>query len=49
MEVTHEGKRYVIAGGAWRQQRDEERRKARLAKAEEKLEKLAQPPDWIPL
>jgi transposase len=41
LEITHEGKRYVIAGGRWRQQRDEERRKARLEKAEKELKRLA--------
>jgi transposase len=41
VEITHEGKRYVIAGGRWRQQRDEERRAARLAKAEKELKRLA--------
>jgi hypothetical protein len=29
MEITHEGKRYVMAGGQWRQQRDQERRQSR--------------------
>ena len=32
MEVTHQGKRYVIAGGEWRQQRDQERRGSRIQK-----------------
>jgi transposase len=41
MEVVHEGKRYVIAGGTWRQQRDRERRQSRLAKAEGELTRLA--------
>lgn len=41
MDVISEGKRYVIAGGPWRQQRDAQRRTARLFKAEEKLKKLA--------
>ncbi len=41
MEVVREGKRYVIAGGAWRQQRDQQRRHARLAKAEAELQRLA--------
>lgn len=44
IEITHEGKRYVIAGGSWRQQRDWERRQSRLAKAELELEKLAHVP-----
>lgn len=42
MEVTHEGKRYVIAGGDWRQQRDLERRESRLLKAEKELQRLSQ-------
>jgi transposase len=33
LEITHAEKRYVIAGGPWRQQRDQERRQSRLAKA----------------
>jgi transposase len=41
VEVTHQGKRYVIAGGDWRRQRDEERRSARMAKARAALEKMA--------
>lgn len=41
MEVTHQGKRYVIAGGPWRQQRDQERRQSRIDKAEATLKKLA--------
>jgi transposase len=41
MEIVREGKRYVIAGGFWRQQRDQERRQARLAKAEAELSRLA--------
>jgi transposase len=41
LDIIHEGKRYVIAGGAWRQQRDQERRAARLAKAEKELARLA--------
>ena len=41
VEITHQAKRYVIAGGRWRQQRDEERRAARLAKAEKELKRLA--------
>lgn len=44
MEIVHEGKRYVIAGGPWRQQRDQERRQARLAKAEAELKRLAAVP-----
>jgi transposase len=41
MEIVHAGKRYVIAGGTWRQQRDRERRQSRLAKAEGELTRLA--------
>jgi transposase len=41
MEIVHEGKRYVIAGGTWRQQRDRQRRESRLAKAEAELQRLA--------
>lgn len=41
MEVTHEGKRYVIAGGTWRQQRDQERRQSRIDKAETELKRIA--------
>ena len=42
VEVVREGKRYVIAGGLWRQERDEQRRSVRMAKAEKALRKLAQ-------
>ncbi|MEK7995698.1 MAG: IS1634 family transposase, partial [Planctomycetota bacterium] len=42
MEIEHEGKRYVIAGGEWRRQRDRERRAARIAKGEAALKKLAE-------
>lgn len=41
MEIVREGKRYVIAGGPWRQQRDQQRRQARLAKAEAELKGVA--------
>ncbi len=41
MEISHQAKRYVIAGGPWRQQRDQERRQSRLAKAQAELERLA--------
>ena len=41
MEIVREGKRYVVAGGCWRQQRDEQRRQARLTKAETELKRLA--------
>jgi hypothetical protein len=40
MEIVREGKRYVIAGGPWRQQRDKERREARLAKAQAELKRI---------
>ena len=30
MEITHGSKRYVIAGGKWRRQRDQERRQCRI-------------------
>ena len=39
--IVREGKRYVIAGGPWRQQRDQQRRQARLTKAEAELKRLA--------
>lgn len=41
LDIAHEGKRYVIAGGKWREQRDGERRAARLHKAEKELKRLA--------
>jgi transposase len=41
LDIRHAGKRYVIAGGPWREQRDRERREARLTKAEKALQKLA--------
>ena len=41
MEVTHQGQRYVMAGGPWRQQRDQERRPCRIDKAEAELKRLA--------
>jgi transposase len=41
IEIVREGKRYVIAGGPWRQQRDQQRRQARLTKAEAELKRLA--------
>jgi len=41
MEIVRQGKRYVIAGGPWRQQRDQQRRAARLAKAEAELKRVA--------
>ena len=42
VEWVREGKRYVIAGGLWRQERDQQRRAVRMAKAERALRKLAQ-------
>lgn len=41
IELTLEGKRYVIAGGEHRQQRDLARRRARLEKAQSELKRLA--------
>ena len=41
MEIEQDGKRYIIAGGVWRRQRDQERRAARIAKGEAALTKLA--------
>ena len=41
VEVNHQGKRYVIAGGSWRQKRDEDRRTVRMDKARAALQKLA--------
>ena len=41
MEITHQSKRYVIAGGQWRQQRDQERRQSRIDKAEAELKRLS--------
>jgi transposase len=41
MEIMHQGKRYVIVGGPWRQQRDQERRQSRIAKAQAELKGLA--------
>lgn len=41
VEIEHEGKRHVIAGGPWRKERDRERREARIAKAEAALTQLA--------
>ncbi len=41
LDISHQGKRYVIAGGLWRQQRDQERRQSRLARAEAELRRLA--------
>lgn len=44
MDLMHEGKRYVIAGGVFRKHRDSERRKMRIAKAQAALHKLASVP-----
>ena len=41
LDVAHEGKRYVVAGGPWRKQRDKERRELRMSKGEAMLVKLA--------
>lgn len=41
MEIVKEGTRYVIAGGPWRQERDQQRRQARLDKAQAELKRLA--------
>jgi transposase len=41
LELSVEGKRYVIAGGEYRQKRDFARRTARLEKAERELKRLA--------
>ena len=41
MELTHQDKRYVIAGGQWRRQRDQQRRQSRIDKAEAELKRLA--------
>ena len=44
MEIVKEGKRYVIDGGPWRQERDRQRREARMTKAESELKRLAAVP-----
>ena len=41
IEIEHNGKRHVIAGGPWRKDRDRERRELRIAKAEAALTKLS--------
>jgi transposase len=41
LEITHQAQRYVIVGGPWRQQRDQQRRQSRLDKAQAELERLA--------
>lgn len=44
IEITHQSKRYVIAGGPWRQQRDQERRQSRIDKAQAELKRMAAVP-----
>jgi transposase len=44
MEIVREGKRCVIVGGPWRPERDQQRREARLAKAEAALKRIAAVP-----
>jgi hypothetical protein len=44
LELSVEGKRYVIAGGEYRQKRDFARRTARLEKAESELKRMAAVP-----
>ena len=41
LEITHQAKRYVIAGGQWREQRDQERRQSRIDKGSAELARLA--------
>lgn len=41
LEITHQAKRYVIAGGQWREQRDQERRHSRIEKGTAELKRLA--------
>jgi transposase len=41
LEITHQDKRYVIAGGQWREQRDLERRQSRIDKGSAELKRLA--------
>jgi len=41
MEIVKDGKRYVVAGGAFRRERDQERRAARIAKGEAELKRIA--------
>ena len=41
LEITHQGKRYVIAGGQWREQRDQQRRQCRIDKGSKELTRLA--------
>lgn len=41
VEIEHAGRRHIIAGGPWRQERDRQRREVRMAKAETELAKIA--------
>ena len=41
LEISHKGKRYVIAGGQWREQRDQQRRQSRIEKGSTELKRLA--------
>ncbi len=41
IELEHEGRRHVLAGGAWRAERDRQRREARIARGEAALRELA--------
>lgn len=41
LEIIHQAKRYVIAGGQWREQRDQERRQSRIDKGSAELKRLA--------
>src|SRR5438128_8504105 len=40
-QIVRQGKRYGIAAGSWRPQRERQRRQARLSKAENELKRLA--------
>lgn len=44
IEIVKEGKRYVVAGGPFRRERDQQRRQARIAKGEAELKRLARVP-----
>ena len=41
LEISHKGKRYVIAGGQWREQRDQQRRQSRIEKGSTELKRMA--------
>lgn len=41
LEISHKEKRYVLAGGPWREQRDLERRQSRIDKGIAELKRLA--------